>query len=1079
MRIRQQLGWIILFFTLVPVSGAAQSTACDPWAAKIASVQGNVEAKRSDTADWRAVTLNEIYCPGDQIRVGDKSRAGIILANETLVRLDANSAIKLTSIEKETFSLVELFRGIAHFISRVPRSLKVNTPFVNAAIEGTEFVVAIANQQTTVTVFEGTVLTQNDQGELRISNGESAVAKTDTAPSKVLLARPRDAVQWALYFPPVVEASEGKLAEASRLLKAGRFGESEEILKTLDSAEAKALLSVIAVVNNDRDKAFALASESVQQAPQSAAAHIALSYAWQAKLDLQMALASATEATKQAPDNAIAWARLAELQLSVGELDDALDSAQQATQLNANLSRTQSILGYAYLVRIDIDEAKAAFEKAILLDQTDPLPRLGLGLAKIRRNALADGRRDIEVAAMLDPNNAIIRSYLGKAYFEEKRGPLDAEQFAMAKQLDPNDPTPYYYDAIRKQTENNPVGALKDINKSIELNDNRAVYRSSLQLDQDEAARNVSQARIYQDLGFELSAENEATRSLTIDPGNHSAHRFLSDAYNSQPRHGTARASELLQAQLLQPINTMPVQPQSTQANIPVLRDTGPGQSSGSDFNSLFIRNSHHLLVDTALGTNNTKGSNIILSGLHDIFSYSLGAYNYNTDGFRPNNDLHENIRNAFVQMQLAPNFSLQLERRTRKTENGDLNMQFDPSDFSSLNRRNSDKKSTRLGIRHSPTQDTTLLFSAIDAELDTSQSVLDIAPSNTDDISNKSDQYEFQFINSAQNYNLIFGLSDYKNDVTQKTIFDWTDVFGFACPPSPPFPPVPCEQNLDYIDEHRTIYFYTNLNTQSSHTWTFGASYDSLNQRDFNESELNPKLGVQWRATEDTRIRAAYFENVNRILVAKQTIEPTQIAGFNQFFDEANGSLSKTSAVGIDSKINSKTDAGILASYRDVDIPQFTGTSFLDYANRKEKLYRLYTNWLVGQNFSINLKLQQEEFTNTATGPDYLLTRSAPLTFAWFHRSGFSSELAIIYVEQEVDLGSSSTFPLTKDDFTVVNLGISYRFPQRAGAVSFYVHNLFDQEFLYHDTNFINTEPEQALYVPEQVFITKLQLNF
>ena len=51
--------------------------------------------------------------------------------------------------------MLSQIKGIAHFISRVPRSLKVNTPFVNAAIEGTEFVVAIGDQQTEVTVFEG------------------------------------------------------------------------------------------------------------------------------------------------------------------------------------------------------------------------------------------------------------------------------------------------------------------------------------------------------------------------------------------------------------------------------------------------------------------------------------------------------------------------------------------------------------------------------------------------------------------------------------------------------------------------------------------------------------------------------------------------------------------------------------------------------------------------------------------------------------------------------------------------------------------------------------------------------------
>jgi len=73
----------------------------------------------------------------------------------------------------------------------------------------------------------------------------------------------------------------------------------------------------------------------------------------------------------------------------------------------------------------------------------------------------------------------------------------------MAKKLDPSDPTPYFYDAIEKQTTNRPVEALKDLQRAIELNDNRAVYRSRLLLDADQAARSASLARIYSDLGFQ------------------------------------------------------------------------------------------------------------------------------------------------------------------------------------------------------------------------------------------------------------------------------------------------------------------------------------------------------------------------------------------------------------------------------------------------------------------------------------------------------------------------------------------------------------------------------------------------
>ncbi len=1079
MSIRHYIGWVVLLLAWVPVSGAAEEAACDPWAAKMASLQGKVEAKRANSDKWQVTHLNEIFCAGDHIRVGAKSRAGIILANETLVRLDQNTALTLATVEKATPSLVEILKGIAHFISRVPRSLKVNTPFVNAAIEGTEFVVAVSGKQTQVTVFEGTILTKNSLGEVRITDGESIIASKGSAPSKTLLAKPRDTVQWALYFPPVIAAGKGKLSDASNLLNTGRVNEAKKILQAIDSGDARALLSIIAVVNNDKDTAFKLATQAIKQAPESAAAHIAMSYVWQAKLNLKQALASAQQAIKSEPNNAIAWARLAELQLSIGELDEALASAKQAAQLNANLSRTQSILGYAYLVRIDIDDAMAAFNKAIVLDQVDPLPHLGLGLAKIRKNDLKQGRREIEIAALLDPNNAIIRSYLGKAYYEEKRGPLDATQFAMAKALDPNDPTPYYYDAIRKQTENRPVEALADLNKSIELNDNRAVYRSSLQLDQDEAARSANMARIYSNLGLEQLALLEGWKSVNIDPANHSAHRLLADSYASIPRHGVASASELLQSQLLQPINTTPIQPQLTQANLAILKGTGPANSSINELNPLFVRDGIGIQLNAVSGSNNTWGDDLVVSGINGIFSYSLGQFHYESDGFRTNNDLEEDIYNIYLQAQVSPRLNLQAEFRQRETNNGDLDMEFDLDDFSTLNRRTTKQDTTRIGAHYATSNNSDVLVSLIHADFDATQQTLDISPSNDTTTNNKGDQGEVQYIYQENKLNIKTGLSKYNIDNVQNIVFDWTNVFGFVCPPSPPFPSVTCTENNNFTSKHQTAYIYSDIKYLKSIIWTLGFSYDSLEQRGQNLSEINPKVGLQWDIDKNTRLRAAYFENITRLLIVKQSIEPVQVAGFNQFYDEANGSITKRSAIGIDHKFNKKIDIGFEASYRDIEIPEFSGNTLLSYANRKEKNYFAYLNLIINDRWSFITELEQEKFSNTATGPDTLKTITLPLKLKYHNPNGLSADLEAIHVKQEVDLGSSSSFAQTEENFNIVNFSLGYRLPKRIGTLSLQVNNLFDTNFLYHDTNFITTEPGATLYLPERTIIGRVTLNY
>ncbi len=80
------------------------------------------------------------------------------------------------------------------------------------------------------------------------------------------------------------------------------------------------------------------------------------------------------------------------------------------------------------------------------------------------------------------------------------------------------DPTPWFYDAILKQSVNRPVEALQDIQKSIELNDNRAVYRSQLLLDQDLAARSASLGQIFNNLGFQQLGLVEGWKSVNIGP---------------------------------------------------------------------------------------------------------------------------------------------------------------------------------------------------------------------------------------------------------------------------------------------------------------------------------------------------------------------------------------------------------------------------------------------------------------------------------------------------------------------------------------------------------------------------------
>ncbi|MBA2409697.1 MAG: FecR domain-containing protein [Gammaproteobacteria bacterium] len=827
---------------------------CITSVAEAVSVQGTVEVWRADQSFWERLTRGDSLCAGDRVRADSHARAGILLGGHTLMRLDQRTTLTFPAAPTQR-TWLELLKGALHFISRTPQRLEVETPFVNAAIEGTEFALRVQDARTSVWVYEGRVVAENTGGVLALETGDAAVATRGAPPRPQVVLDPREAVKWALYYPPLLDLrtldaghARGTLAQSveryrtgdvrgglmvlkrvpniardarwfniqtALLLSVGRVEAAQTAIANArerdpQSAAPLAYEAIIGLTQNRNEAARDLARQAVALAPASPIAHAALSYARQASFDLEGALASARRAIELAPNDALAWARLSELELARGYSDAAVRAAEKARAPDPAVARTQSVLGFVNLARIDTDQATHAFNTAIGRDEADPLPRLGLGLAKIREGDLDGGRRDIEIAASLDPSQSIARSYLGKAYFEEKRSALAAEQYTMAKELDPNDPTPWFYDAILKQTENRPIEALQDIQRSIELNDNRAVYRSRLLLDEDLAARSASQARIYRDLGFEQLALVEGWKSVNTDPSNYGAHRLLADSYSTLPRHEIARVSELLQSQLLQPLNITPLQPQLAESDLLILEGAGPSEPSFNEFNPLFTRDRLGLQVSGIGGSNETLGEEVTHYGLWGPFSYSLGQFHFETDGFRENNDLEHDIYNAFVQASISPQTSVQVEFRQEETESGDLRLRFDRDAFDNQ-RSNIREQSLRLGLHHELNLGHDIIASLVDTDLD-SRLALGEEEVFAQNLEAGGAEVRYLYRNERMNLDLGGGR------------FDQTGDRAFFFP-----------QETDVGIRHTNAYGYTDVNISPSLVGTLGLSFDAF------ESEAAP----------------------------------------------------------------------------------------------------------------------------------------------------------------------------------------------------------------------------------------------
>ncbi|HLF12983.1 MAG TPA: FecR domain-containing protein [Gammaproteobacteria bacterium] len=1074
-----------VFAAALPPSAAIAQPCSDAW--QLTSAEGTVEVRRAGQSTWSPAVRGDFFCLGDSIRVQAYSRAALLLPNETYVRLNQNTIVTFIAPRDQKRSWVEVLGGALHFISRDRNALGVLTPFANAGIEGTEFLVVVTNEETTITVFEGEVAVSTSQGEVSAGSGQRVSARSGQSPLAQAVVRPRDAVQWTLYYAPVLnqalpEADEVASSEqasdpafytsrAARKLGVGRVDEALADLEqalALDSnnAEALSLQSIVALTQNDKDEALRLANQAVGANPESATVRVALSYAQQAFFDVSGALATLEDAVEQDAGNALAWARLSELWLAAGDVDQGLLAAQMAASLNPDIERTQTVLGFAYLTRVEIQRSMEAFERAIALDQSAPLPRLGLGLALIRDGELAAGREQIETAVILDPGNALVRSYMGKAYYEEKRDELAESQLAIAKELDTRDPTPWFYDAIRKQTTNRPVEALLDSQRSIDLNGNRAVYRSQLLVDEDLAPRSAGLARIYRDLGFESLALVEGWRSVEANPSDYSGHRFLADVYSTLPLHQIARVNELFKSQLLQPLNMTPIQPQLGEASTFLLDTAGPAEIAFNEFNPLFNRNRWAIQGSGVTGGNEARGEDIVVSGVHDKLSFSLGQFHFETDGFRENNDIDHDIVNAFVQFRSSHKTSLQAEIRSSDVEKGDLRLLFDPANYSSTLRQSEAVDSVRVGARHAMSARSELLGSLIYQDATQGLDVPGIFVSDT-----KVDGYgmDLQHLFRVGNWQLTSGISSLEWELDET------------------IPPLPV---LSSTVEHATAYVYASVRVARDANILLGGSFDALASETVDDDWFNPKFGLFWNIRPKTTLRLAAFRTTQGPFISRQNIqprlEPTQVAGFNQFFFGSAGEEAWRYGVALDRSFSSGLYAGLEISQRDIDFP------FADFrvfppvpvvVDIAEDLARAYVNWVPSDRIGASAEYHYEKTDNSGwfLGEGFSVSRTErwPLQLTYHNPSGLNAALTATYVDQEGDFEDLSLPPLSPpgtqgDSFWMLDASLSYRLKNRWGIVSVAVNNLLDEEFRFQDT-----DPENPRVLPERVIFLKFTLAY
>jgi hypothetical protein len=436
----------------------------------------------------------------------------------------------------------------------------------------------------------------------------------------------------------------------------------------------------------------------------------------------------------------------------------------------------------------------------------------------------------------------------------------------------------------------------------------------------------------------------EGWTSITQDPTSYTAARFLADTYASRERHEVARVSELLRSQLLQPINITPIQPSQAVSNLLLLSSLGPTGTSFSEFNTLMVNRDRLTFLGSGLvGGNSTSAGEGIVSGIFGKLSFSAGYSNFTTDGWRPNATQKDGNANVFMQYELSSQTSIQAEYRYRNLQTGDVQQRFFNNNFEPNFIDAEARNTARIGGRHSFTPNSILLANFTYAKSSQQQTwnppnappvdvgvLVPISFLQIDGKEYKQDAYtaEVQHVLRYQNFNFVTGAgyAQQNGHPPLRLDLNLSSLFG---PGFEYFNVV--NQAIPLLLQRYNAYGYSYFKPIPNLTLIAGGSQDYVvgspalvqGQNSANSiSSFNPKFGLLYEPTPDTTIRLAAFKAVKGPTLNEQTIEPTQVAGFNQFYDDAAMTQGWRYGVAVNQKFSKTFFGGVEGSYRKVDIP-------------------------------------------------------------------------------------------------------------------------------------------------------------
>jgi Flp pilus assembly protein TadD len=1163
------LAWIAAALCSTPGRlPAAQSVANpDPPVCLLLTREGKVEVSRKGAAQWFAAETNQVLEIGDRLRTGLRSRATLRWSDRSILRVDQLTSMEIQPPQKAGVKpQLELKSGATYFFSREkPEDIQFRTPVASGAIRGTEFNLAVGDDgRTVLSLIEGEVQLANALGQATLQGGQQGVVDPGRAPTNAPLINAVNVIQWTLYYPAVVGLEDLKLTaseqqtfnnslkayragdllaalaafpesrqpatdserllQASLLLAAGQVAQAESRLQELpaQSDVGAALREIVATVKGQTPGTLAT--------PTTASGWMARSYTRQSQSKLEEALSAAREAAKLAPDFGGAWIRVAELENAFGRTSAALTALAKGLELSPRHGQGLTLKGFLLNAQNRPQEAMVWFDQAIAVDGALGNAWLGRGLVKIREGRAKEGMEDLQVAAALEPQRAVLRSYLGKAFAYTHDVPRAEKELRLAGKLDPNDPTASLYSALLKSEQNRINEAIRDLEKSKELNDNRSLFRSRELLDQDLGVRSANLASIYREVGMFDTSVQEAARSVNYDYANFSSHLFLANSYSTlrdpkliNLRYETPWFNELLLANLLAPANAGVFSPNVAQ----------------QDYARLFQANHFGIFSQTEYFSHGGWVESGSQYGIYDNLSYSLDAFYNHDPGQRPNNELEQLNLAARFRFQITDKDSIYAQVGYFKSESGDVAQYYYQTNASkTLQVEERQEPNLVLGYHRewSPGNHTLLLASRFDDTLvlnDSNPALLYlrtlVSPftgnTNTSlrNPAGFSSRYHSELVAYSTELQQLFDVPTLSQSLlagvryqlaSPETTSRLTETIpGFSTNRA-------TSQNIETDLERISLYAYDYWHLTDWAQLTAGVSYDRLHypvnidtqpitSDEDTKDQVSPHAGMQVTPWKNGNLRGTYSQSLGGAFFDTSVrLEPTQIDGFltaprsaipESVVGLVPATRFETYGLGLDQTFKSGTYFVVQGQVLNSDATRTVGalensdifapipnsaSSLRQSLEYQEQTLLVAANQLLGDQFAVGaryrltgadleseFKLPSTVLNGTAFDQDVSATlNQLDLHLFFNHPSGFFGQFNAVWSHQS---NSGYTPSLPDEDFWQYHLFAGYRFLQRRVEVSLGVLNLTDQEYNLNPLTLYNELPR------ERTFTAGLKLFF